>query len=102
MRIAQLHERLGEEQPATERWAAVLALSSAIGNPPPELAEILRHANEYVGARKRKVADAIDRVLADELPEATGRERHRMRTAADAWLGRRPIYTNHCEGLHYP
>ena len=102
VRIAQLHERLGEEQPATERWAAVLALSSAIGNPPPELAEILRHANEYVGARKRKVADAIDRVLADELPEATGRERHRMRTAADAWLGRRPIYTNHCEGLHYP
>ena len=25
-----------------------------------------------------------------------------MQRAADAWLGRRPIYTNQCEGLHYP
>ena len=22
--------------------------------------------------------------------------------AADAWLGRREIFANHCEGLHYP
>ena len=25
-----------------------------------------------------------------------------MQRAADTWLGRRPIYSNHCEGLHYP
>lgn len=25
-----------------------------------------------------------------------------MQAAADHWLGRRPIYANHCEGLHYP
>ena len=25
-----------------------------------------------------------------------------MRAAADSWLGKRPIYTNQCEGLHYP
>ncbi len=102
VRIAQLHERLGEEQPATARWSAVLALSSAIGDPPPELAEILSHAHQYVGARKRKVVDAVDRVLADGFVEASPRDQRRMRTAADAWLGRRPIYANHCEGLHYP
>ena len=84
------------------RATLVATLSSAIGNPPPELAEILRHADAYVGARKRKVADTIDRMLADELTEASDRDRRRMRTAADAWLGRRPIYANHCEGLHYP
>jgi aspartyl/asparaginyl beta-hydroxylase (cupin superfamily) len=25
-----------------------------------------------------------------------------MQAAADHWLGRRSIYSNHCEGLHYP
>src|SRR3954454_4192004 len=30
IRIAELHERLGEETPAAERWAAVLAISSNI------------------------------------------------------------------------
>lgn len=102
VRIAELHERLGEERPAAERWTAVLALSSAINDPSPEFAEILRHAKQYVGEQQQKLVDTIEGALADELAEASVRDRRRMRTAADAWLGRRPIYTNHCEGLHYP
>jgi aspartate beta-hydroxylase len=102
IRIAELHERLGEEAPAAERWAAILALSSSINNPSPEFAEILSHATQYVGKQRQKLVDAIDGALADELTEASARDRRRMRTAADVWLGKRPIYTNHCEGLHYP
>ena len=52
--------------------------------------------------QQQKLVDAVDQALADELAEASARDRRRMRTAADAWLGKRPIYTNHCEGLHYP
>ncbi|HEX6660659.1 MAG TPA: hypothetical protein VF067_02170, partial [Sphingomicrobium sp.] len=44
IRLAELHERLGEERPAAERWTAVLALSRNIGDPSPEFAEILGHA----------------------------------------------------------
>lgn len=102
IRLAQLHERLGEETPAAERWTAVLALSLNINDPSPEFADILSHAKQYVGEQQQKLADAIETALADELAEASARDRRRMRRAADAWLGRRPIYTNHCEGLHYP
>jgi aspartate beta-hydroxylase len=102
VRIAELHERLGEETPAAERWNAVLALSSSINSPSPEFAAILSHAKQYVGEQQQKLVDAIDSALAGDLTEASARDQRRMRTAADAWLGRRPIYTNHCEGLHYP
>ena len=102
VRLAELHERLDEARPAAERWTAVLALSSSINDPSPEFAQILHHAKQYVGEQQRKLTGAIDEVLADDLAEASARDRRRMRTAADAWLGRRPIFTNQCEGLHYP
>ena len=102
VRIAEVHERLGEETAAAERWNAVRALSSGINDPSPEFAAILRHAKQYVGQQQQKLVDAVDRALADDLTEASARDRRRMRRAADAWLGRRPIYANQCEGLHYP
>ena len=102
VRIAELHERLGEETPAAERWSAVLVLSLSINDPSSEFADILSHAKQYVGERQQKLAEAIERALADKLAEGSVRDRLRMRRAADAWLGKRPIFTNHCEGLHYP
>ena len=102
IRIAELHERLGEETRAAHRWSAVVALSASIDDPSPEFAAILSHAKHYVGARQQQLADSIETALADELAAATARDWRRMRRAADAWLGRRPIYTNQCEGLHYP
>ena len=102
IRIAELHERLGEETRAAERWSAVLALSSSINDASPEFVKILGHANHYVGEQQDKLVDSIQQALAEELAEASARDQRRMRRAADAWLGQRPIYTNHCEGLHYP
>lgn len=102
VRIAELHERLGEETQAAERWTAVLALSSTINDPSPEFIKILGHAKRFVRDQQGKLEETIDSALVDELAEASARDRVRMRTAADAWLGRRRIYTNHCEGLHYP
>jgi aspartyl/asparaginyl beta-hydroxylase (cupin superfamily) len=102
VRIAELHERLRERTPAAERWNAVLMTSSGIKDPSPEFAAILAHARQYVGKEQQKLVDAVDAALADELAGASIRDQRRMRTAADAWLGKRPIYTSHCEGLHYP
>ena len=102
IRLAELHERLGEETPAAKRWTAVLALSSNIPDPSPEFVAILAHAKNYVGERQEQLSGAIEAALADELAQASTRDRRRMQTAADAWLGRRAIYANHCEGLHYP
>lgn len=102
VRMAELHERLGEETPAAERWAAVLALSSSIQDPSPEFAAILGHAKHYVDEQQRKLIYAVEQGLAGDLSKASSRDRRRMQVAADAWLGKRPIYANHCEGLHYP
>jgi aspartyl/asparaginyl beta-hydroxylase (cupin superfamily) len=102
VRIAELHERLGEETPAAERWNAVLAFSSSIADPTPEFAQILSHAKQFVGDQQQKLAATIETALEDDLAGAGMRERRRMQAAADAWLGRRTIYTNQCEGLHYP
>ncbi|HLO20448.1 MAG TPA: aspartyl/asparaginyl beta-hydroxylase domain-containing protein [Sphingomicrobium sp.] len=102
IRIAELHERLGEEAAAADRWNAVLAFSRSINDPSPEFAEILGHAMQYVSEQQQNLVDAIDEALADGLTRASARDRRRMQTAADGWLGRRPIYANHCEGLHYP
>ena len=102
VRIAELHERLGENRSAAERWTAVLALSAGIADPSPEFAAILAHAGDFLGQQQRSFAAALDGAMSAPLAAATTRDRRRMQVAADAWLGRRPIYANQCEGLHYP
>ena len=102
IRLAELHERLGEARAAAERWTAVLGLSRAISDPAPEFAAILTHAKSYVAEQQQAVVGAIDGALAGGLAAASVRDRRRMQRAADAWLGRRAIFTNQCEGLHYP
>lgn len=102
IRLAELLEQQGKEMEAEERWRAVAVLSFSIEDPSPDLAKIVDHAKRFVQQRQNMLANAIDETLAHDLSDATSRDRLRMQTAADAWLGRRPIYTNQCEGLHYP
>jgi len=102
IRLAELHERQGEEAQAEDRWKAVVALSKGVANPSPEFTSLVGHARAYVERRRARLADAVAEALAKDLPEASARDRRRMQVAADAWLGRREIFANHCEGLHYP
>jgi len=102
IRLAELHERQGEAALAEERWKGVLALSRGIEDPSPEFRQLLSHAKAYIQGRRQKLGDAVDEALKPGLTEATARDRRRMLAAADAWLGRREIFTNQCEGLHYP
>ena len=48
------------------------------------------------------MADAVEAALADDLAAASPRDRRRFTAASDAMLGRRAIYANRCEGMHYP
>lgn len=102
IRLAQLHERLGEEGPATERWSAVLALAASMDQSSRDLAQLLAHARSYVERQRSVLADALDQGLAQELGSSSGRDQRRVRAAVDVMLGRRSIYTNECHGLHYP
>ena len=102
IRLAQLHERLGEENRATRRWSAVLSLASAIDQPSPEFASLLSHARAYVETQRGRLAEALDSALAGDLAAASERDRRRARAAADVLLGRRTLFANECHGLHYP
>ena len=102
IRLAERHERLDEETLAATRWGAVVALSAGIEDRSPEFAQLIDHAQDYVRRHRQGLADALDARLADDLASSTARDRRRMQAAADHWLGRRQIHTNHCEGLHYP
>jgi aspartyl/asparaginyl beta-hydroxylase (cupin superfamily) len=102
IRLAELHERLGEETQAAQRWGAVIALSSSIQDRSPEFDRLIDHAKTYVQNQRQRLADSIEGRLAHDLADAGKRDRRRMQAAADHWLGRRAIYANHCEGLHYP
>ena len=101
-RLAELHERLGEETLAATRWGAVIALSAGIEDRSPEFVRLIDHAKHYVERQRQALADALEAKLADDLTSSKVRDGRRMQAAADHWLGRRPIYSNHCEGLHYP
>jgi aspartyl/asparaginyl beta-hydroxylase (cupin superfamily) len=102
IRLAQLHERLGEEGPATQRWSAVLALTASIDQPSRELADLVAHARHYVERQRGLLAAALDPMLAGELKSCSAREQRRVRAAADIMLGRRSVYVNDCHGFHYP
>ncbi len=102
IRLAELHERTGEETQAEDRWRAVVILSKGVAAPSPEFTQLVNHAKSYVQNRRRKLAEAVEGALALGLSDASTRDRRRIQVAADAWLGRREIFANHCEGLHYP
>ena len=102
VRLAQLHERLGEEGPAARRWSAVLALASGIDQPSPEFGNLLDHARRYVETQRRELAKALEDAMASDLAGASARDRRRASAAREVMLGRRTVFTNDCHGLHYP
>jgi aspartyl/asparaginyl beta-hydroxylase (cupin superfamily)/Flp pilus assembly protein TadD len=102
IRLAELHERLGEAGPAARRWGAVLSLAAGIDQPSPEFTRLLGHARSFVDRRRDELADALDGALAADLAAATPRDRRRAAAARDVMLGRRPVFANDCHGLHYP
>jgi aspartyl/asparaginyl beta-hydroxylase (cupin superfamily) len=102
IRLAQLHERLGEDGPATNRWSNVLSLAVAIDQPSLEFLALLDHARRYVERQRRQLADDLDRALAADLAAASVRDQRRVRASTDVLLGRRTIFANDCHGFHYP
>ncbi|SFR88319.1 aspartyl/asparaginyl beta-hydroxylase domain-containing protein [Sphingomonas jatrophae] len=101
-RLAELHERLGEEAAAVERWSAVVAAGRLIDQPSPALAAVLDHAARFVAERTRQLGETLDIILSDRFGDLAAGETRRMAAAVDAMLGRRRIYANQCTGLHVP
>jgi len=91
IRLAELHERLGEEALAAQRWSAVISLSAGIGDRSAEFVQLIERAKSYVEGQSRKLAEAVDERLAGDLAEASARDSRRLQAAAGAMLGRRAM-----------
>lgn len=102
VRLAELHERLGESGPALERWGHVLAAGALMDSRPPQLDALFAHAQDYVTANRRSFADAVEARLADARDALSPDERRRFDACLDHSFGRRQIYRNECAGLHFP
>ena len=102
IRLAQLHERRDETDLAAGRWAGVATLGAQVSDPSPDLASIFAHARNFVAERRQKLAERLDRDLADDLGRASERDRRRAAAAADKMVGRRRFFVNECHGFHYP
>ena len=102
IRLAELHERLGEHGSATDRWGLVLILSAQVASPSPELTAMMAHARQFVDGQRQALADAVAKGLAEELGRASDRDRRRTEAAIATMLGRRRAYTSQCHGFFYP
>lgn len=102
MRLAQLQQRLGEAQSAADSWSKVLALSSGMGDLPPQLVDTLAEARGFVTNHQSRLASFVEDGVAPLLADADARSQRRFEACLDHEFGRRPLYQNHCSGLHYP
>ncbi|TMJ16384.1 MAG: tetratricopeptide repeat protein [Alphaproteobacteria bacterium] len=102
IRMAELHERLGESVDAGQRWSGVLAVGRLVDPRPPELEALLAHAAAFVSAQTGAIADLLEKALGDDIAKLGPRDRRRFTACSDQMLGRRAIYANVCAGVHYP
>ena len=102
IRVAELHERLGELGGATDRWNIALGLLVQIPNPTPQLSAVIAHARKFLAGRREALAAALDAGLAEALEAASDRDRSRAEAARDMMLGRRERPPNGCHGFFYP
>lgn len=102
VRLAELHERRGENADAATRWAGVATLANGIDNPSAELGTIFDHARSFVATETARLGEALHAGLKNDLDQASSRDRRRLNAAMERMLGRREIYPNICFGLHYP
>ena len=101
LRLAQLHQRLGEETEALIAWNAVEQLAAQLPILAPEVASELAAGRVYCEALRGRLAVAADAALAAD-PNRDETEERRVRAFVDHALGRRRVYHNQCAGVFYP
>jgi len=102
VRLAELHERRGEDAQAADRWSAVVSLSAGLDERTPAIEEMLAHASDFIVRQRSSFASALDAGLADVRQGLSRGELRRFDAAIDHLVGRRQIYANQCHGLHFP
>ena len=102
LRLAELHDRLGEKGDAMARWAAVVGIAQALPDLTPALEELIARARANLEMHSKALGAVLDEGLEGERDQLSASEKRRFDACVDAALGRRRIYQNECHGLHFP
>ncbi len=101
LRLAELHERRGEEREAAQAWSAVVQLAVMIDQPPPGITDALNRGRAFLAAHNAALDAALTGRLGAKVA-AMGPAARRFSACVDHSLGRRAIYRNECAGVHFP
>ncbi|CAM3099549.1 hypothetical protein HP438_17405 [Sphingomonas zeae] len=102
VRMAEWHDRAGEESQAQFRWHGVATVLQSLPERSSGLEQLLAHAQARVAARAQVLGDQLDAALAPDWGDVPAHRRRRFDRCVDALLGRRAIYHNACHGVHFP
>jgi aspartate beta-hydroxylase len=102
VRLAELHERLGETLEATFRWGGVATVIRSMPERSAALDQLLARASDRIADQARALADDIDAAMQPLREGASGAQRRRFDACVDAMLGRRTIHAPAPHGLHFP
>ncbi len=102
VRLAELHERLGEPNQAAFRWGGVVSVVEADASRTPALDDLLAHARARVADRGTRFGGDVDARLEAARGAVQTAERRRFDACVDAMLGRRRVFHNEPHGLHFP
>lgn len=102
LRKAELHQRKGKDALAFSAWNNVLQLAAQADGLPPELNEALESGRQFVTQGTARIAHEVEAELEPLKAQLDEAERRRTAAFVGAALGGRRVFTNQCEGLHYP
>ncbi len=104
IRLAELLDRLGEEDAAIFRWTGVAAIIAALPDRTSALDQLLERAQRRVGDHAATLASELSQTLDPERLKSRDQPGalRRFDTCLDSILGRRRIYPNAPHGLNFP
>jgi aspartate beta-hydroxylase len=102
LRLAELNDRLGRSGEAAKGWNAIVQMAVAMEERSPLVEDALARGRAFLAAQNQALGDAVEAAMRDGLGGAGETAARRFRACVDHALGRRPIYQNHCHGVHYP
>ncbi len=102
LRMAQLHQRLGEETQALIAWSGVQQLAAQLAEIAPHVAKEIAIGGAYCDALQARLSARIDEALAPQTAMWDETEQRRIAGFVDSALGRRQVFHSQCAGVFYP
>ncbi len=101
LRMAELHQRCGQAKAAAVSWSAIVQMAATIPDPSPQVADAMKRGQRFLSDHNIQIQEKIDDELSGQLA-TMGSDARRFQVCLDYALRGRPIYQNHCTGIHYP